>query len=189
MSKTETEYNAQRVRETVAERAARFKKRKVKIYERGKLEPVEVREMDFTEALKLGIERREAQKGGIIIEGLQAWVDIHKDQLRIKPRVIEDVQATEGLSRNIIAWANYNDFVRLVAAKDLHIDFGLWVYEDEEFWYPRVLSRWAPTTKKEAIHLPNMWGTGFPAYTADGQPVEFPVRSKKVSAYPWEGSR
>jgi hypothetical protein len=173
-------------RETVTERADRFKTRKVRIYEtvNGRSEVVDTREMSFTKAMKMKCER-----GGVVIEGADAWIDEHKGRLRIKQRVIEDLLSTEGFARNIIAWANYDDYVLLVAAKDLHIGWDLTIYEGEEFWFPRVLSTWAPTTKEEGLKFPNMWAIGFAAYTADGQPVEFPVHSKKVSAYPWQGSR
>jgi hypothetical protein len=120
-------------RETVTERADRFKTRKVRIYEmvNGRSELVDTRELSFTKAMKLKCER-----GGVVIEGLDAWVDEHKGRLRIKQRVIEDLLSTEGFARNIIAWANYDDYVLLVAAKDLHIGGGLTIYEGEEFWFP-----------------------------------------------------
>jgi hypothetical protein len=173
-------------RETVTERADRFKTRKVRIYGivNGRSELVDTLEMSFTKAMKLKCER-----GGVVIEGADAWIDEHKGRLRIKQRVIEDLLSTEGFARNIIAWANYDDYVLLVAAKDLHIGGGLTIYEDEEFWFPRVLSTWAPTTKEEGLKFPNIWGIGFAAYAANGQPIEFPVHSKKVAAYPWERSR
>jgi len=173
-------------RETVTKRADRFKTRKVRIYGmvNGRSELVDTREMSFTKALKMKCER-----GGVAIEGADAWIDEHKGRLRIKQRVIEDLLSTEGFARNIIAWANYDDYVLLVAAKNLHIGWDLMIYEGEEFWYPRVLSTWAPTTKAEDLKFPNMWAIGFPAYTADGHPIEFPVHSKKVAAYPWQGSR
>jgi len=184
MSKTEIEVK----KETAAERAARFETRTVRIYEkRGELgltTLVDTLEMSFTKALKMKYER-----SGVVIEGLHAWVDEHKGRLRIKPRVIERLQHTEQFADNITAWAKYDDYVLLVAARDLPICDGLTIYEDEEFFYPRLLCRWVPTTKEEGIKFPYGWGTGFAAYTADGQRVEFPVRSKKVSAYPWEGPR
>jgi hypothetical protein len=187
MSESTLEIEQQEKRETVTERADRFKTRKVRIYEsiNGRSELVDTREMAFTKAMKMKCERG----GGVIIEGADAWIDEHKGRLRIKQRIIEDLLSTEGFARNIIAWANYDDYVLLVAAKDFHFGWGLTIYEGEEFWFPRVLSTWAPTTKEEGIKYPNMWGTGFAAYTADGQPVEFPVRLKKVSAYPWQASR
>ena len=171
-------------RETVTERADRFKTRKVRIYEmvNGRSTLVDTREMSFTKAMKMKCER-----GGVIIEGVDAWIDEHKGRLRIKQRIIEDLLSTEEFARNVIKWAYYDDFVLLVAAKDLHIGWGLMVYEGEEFYFPRFIDL-VPTTKEESLKFPNLWATGFP-YAADGQPVEFPVRLKKVSAYPWQASR
>jgi hypothetical protein len=184
MSKSTIEQ--QERRETVTERADKFKTRTVRIYEsiNGRTELVDTRELTFTKALKLKCER-----GSVVIEGADAWIDEHKGRLRIKRRIIDDLLSTEPFARDVIAWANYDDYVLLVAAKDLHLGWGLMIYEEEQFYYPRVLSVWAPTTKEEGIKYPNMWGTGFPAYTADGQPIEFPLRQKKTSAYPWQASR
>jgi len=186
MSESTLEIKQQEKRETVTERADRFKTRTVRIYGtvNGLTELVDTRELTFTKALKMKCER-----GGVIIEGADAWIDEHKGRLRIKQRIIDDLLSTEPFARDVIKWANYDDFVLLVAAKDLHIGWGLMIYEGEEFWFPRLLSDWAPTTKEEGLKFPNGWGTGFAAYTADGQPVEFPVHSKKVAAYPWQESR
>ena len=102
------------------------------------------------------------ERGGVIIEGADAWIDEHKGRLRIKQRIIEDLLSTEEFARNVIAWANYDDFVLLVAAKDLHIGWGLMVYEGEEFYFPRVLSTWAPTHEARRPQASESVGNRFP---------------------------
>jgi hypothetical protein len=162
---------------TPEQRAARFKTIPVEFLKGNQV--LETVQMTVTEALK-------CPRPGKRIKGLRMWVDTQSGKLRLKPVFIELVKATEGLADNLPNWARYDEWISLKAARDLHFGYGLWVFEDEEFFYPLVLCRNALTTKNDVLNCANpAYGVGFPAYTADGRPPRSFDRSKPMSALPW----